>query len=77
MISIRSRNPFVLPFVLLAVLALLPTLSGVAAQSASSSNYKVVKRITLGGDGGWDYLVVDPDSHRIYISRSTIDCGRC
>jgi DNA-binding beta-propeller fold protein YncE len=25
----------------------------------------------IGGDGGWDYLTVDPDSHRIYISRGT------
>ena len=25
----------------------------------------------MGGDGGWDYLRVDPDAHRIYISRGT------
>ena len=25
----------------------------------------------VGGDGSWDYLRVDPDAHRIYISRST------
>lgn len=25
----------------------------------------------MGGEGGWDYLRVDPDTHRIYISRGT------
>jgi len=25
----------------------------------------------VGGDGGWDYLRVDPDAHRIYLSRGT------
>ena len=25
----------------------------------------------MGGEGGWDYLRVDPDAHRIYISRGT------
>jgi DNA-binding beta-propeller fold protein YncE len=31
--------------------------------------YKVVRRMPVGGDGGWDYLRVDPDAHRIYVSR--------
>src|ERR1700719_2284689 len=33
--------------------------------------YKVIRRMPVGGDGSWDYLRVDPDAHRIYISRST------
>ena len=28
-------------------------------------------RMPVGGEGGWDYLRVDPDAHRIYISRGT------
>ena len=31
--------------------------------------YKVIRRMPVGGDGGWDYLRVDPDAHRIYVSR--------
>lgn len=27
--------------------------------------------VTLGGDGGWDYLTVDTASNRLYISRGT------
>ena len=31
--------------------------------------YKLLKAVTVGGDGGWDYLHVDADNRRIYISR--------
>jgi YVTN family beta-propeller protein len=34
-----------------------------------AGGYKVVRRMPVGGDGGWDYLRVDPDAHRIYVSR--------
>jgi YVTN family beta-propeller protein len=35
------------------------------------SGYKIIKKIELGGDGGWDYLTMDSDSGRLYISRGT------
>src|SRR5207248_11318914 len=35
------------------------------------SGYKVIKKFELGGEGGWDYLTMDPDAGRLYISRST------
>jgi DNA-binding beta-propeller fold protein YncE len=35
------------------------------------SGYHVVRRMPVGGDGSWDYLTIDPDAHRIYLSRST------
>jgi DNA-binding beta-propeller fold protein YncE len=38
---------------------------------AADPGLHVVKTYTLGGDGGWDYLKLDPDSRRLYISRST------
>jgi DNA-binding beta-propeller fold protein YncE len=31
----------------------------------------VVKEIPIGGDGGWDYISVDPVAHRIYVSHAT------
>jgi YVTN family beta-propeller protein len=37
--------------------------------AADAGGYKVVRRMPVGGDGGWDYLRVDPDAHRIYVSR--------
>ena len=44
-----------------------------AAASALSAGgeYKVLKRATLGGEGGWDLLTVDPGARRLYLSRST------
>lgn len=42
-----------------------------AAASGSAQDYRVVKKAALGGDGGWDYLKVDPASRRLYISRAT------
>jgi DNA-binding beta-propeller fold protein YncE len=40
-----------------------------ASAATDAGGYKVVRRIPVGGDGGWDYLRVDPDAHRIYLSR--------
>ena len=37
----------------------------------SAQDYKVVKKAALGGEGGWDYLKVDADARRLYISRGT------
>jgi DNA-binding beta-propeller fold protein YncE len=42
-----------------------------AGALAADSGYKVVRTIPVGGDGFWDYLRVDPDAHRIYLSRET------
>jgi DNA-binding beta-propeller fold protein YncE len=41
------------------------------AVAGSGPGYHVVKTYKLGGEGGWDYLLADPDSHRLYISRGT------
>lgn len=35
------------------------------------SEYKILKTVKLGGDGGWDCLTVDPEARRLYISRGT------
>src|SRR5690349_14268121 len=40
-------------------------------QSAKSTGYHLVKRIEVGGDGGWDYLTVDSAARRLYVSHAT------
>ena len=35
------------------------------------SGYHLLKKVTLGGEGGWDYLTADPASHRVFLSRGT------
>jgi len=49
------------------VLAIAVTSTPLLAQQPSS--YRVTHTYALGGDGGWDYVVPDPASHRIYIAR--------
>src|ERR1043166_9309140 len=38
---------------------------------AVDSGLHVIKTYKLGGEGGWDYLKLDPDYHRLFISRAT------
>lgn len=40
-----------------------------AAAWRQATTYHITKSIPLGIDGGWDYLTVDADAKRVYISR--------
>lgn len=46
-------------------------LMSLLAVAQSPPGYKLTQTWKLGGDGGWDYLTVDPDARRLYITRST------
>ncbi len=41
----------------------------ISVGTASAQTYKVLRRMPIGGEGGWDYVRVDPDAKRIYVSR--------
>ena len=45
--------------------------SHAAGASAAGSGYKVTGKIPVAGEGGWDYLIVDSDARRLYLSHST------
>src|SRR5207245_2533824 len=52
-----------------AVLAI----AGLAAAGlvhAQDGPYRFSKEIAIGGEGGWDYLSVDPAAHRLYVSHA-------
>ena len=34
----------------------------------AQSNYHQLKKISIGGEGGWDYLIVDPATARVFVS---------
>src|ERR1035437_5779135 len=38
----------------------------------AQSNYKIVNKIHVEGDGGWDYINVDEANSRIFVSHSTV-----
>lgn len=42
-----------------------------APASAPAGALKVIKSFSGGGEGGWDYLTVDPQARRVYVSRGT------
>src|SRR5436190_7490388 len=50
----------------LVVAALLPLFV-----AATPSGYHVVGEIKIGGEGGWDYLTVDSNARRLYVSHAT------
>jgi DNA-binding beta-propeller fold protein YncE len=53
--------------------------SPILTAQTAAPGYHVVHKITPGGEGGWDYLTVDPDGNRLFLSRGThamvIDLG--
>ena len=51
-------------FVSLIILALLQA-------AAHGQNYKLLKSIPIGGEGGWDILTVDSPARRLYLSHAT------
>jgi DNA-binding beta-propeller fold protein YncE len=52
-----------------SIVALVITTGLVSTALAQSSPYRVTHTYTLGGDGGWDYVVPDPPQHRVFIGR--------
>src|SRR5215470_1033554 len=56
-----------------AVVATLVTVSTCHGWTDNSEvqQYHLVKKLLLGGDGGWDYFTVDPATHRIFIGRGS------
>ena len=58
------------PFVQLIALGLLASAASHAAPAAVPS-YHLLQKVTLGGEGGWDYLTLDSVTRRLYISRGT------
>ena len=46
-------------------------LAMLAVPAVAQGPYKILHTYTLGGDGGWDYLNLDPDSGRLFITRGS------
>ena len=55
---------------LAAAIALL-SWGGAAAQNQTPPHYRVIQKVPLGGDGGWDFLTLDAPGNRLFISRSS------
>ena len=54
----------------IVVLAVLCVAAGSSLQGQDGP-YHAGKEIPIGGEGGWDYLSIDPAAHRLYVSHAT------
>ena len=48
-------------------------LAGMAAAAAAQqpAGYHVLRRLAVGGEGGWDYITVDAAARRLYVTHGT------
>ena len=46
-------------------------LSWTARAQAPEARYEKVRKIAIGGEGGWDFLEVDAVNRKLYVARST------
>src|SRR5262249_17861771 len=58
---------------ILSLLCLMVLMSAGAAPFAPGADgpYHFVREITIGGEGGWDYLSIDPAARRLYVTHAT------
>jgi DNA-binding beta-propeller fold protein YncE len=52
-------------------LALLALSLATGALAAGAPHFTVARTILLAGEGGWDYLTMDSQSHRLFVSHAT------
>ena len=55
----------------LATMPLTLLLLAVSLPALAQKNWDVVKTFPIGGQGSWDYLTVDPATHRLFVPRTT------
>ena len=61
-------RPFSLAVAIAAGIATLASL-GLAQQAPTPGPYKVVKKVKVGGEGGFDYIFADVKGRRLYTPR--------
>jgi DNA-binding beta-propeller fold protein YncE len=49
----------------------LVVVSATIGAAQASPRYHVARALQVGGEGGWDYLVADPEGRRLYVTRSS------
>jgi outer membrane protein assembly factor BamB len=79
--KLRRATPFVAGLAILGMAAATRALAAADGQvvppapaappAPKSAGFHSINQWKLGGDGGWDYLSIDSDAKRVYISRST------
>lgn len=58
-------------FLLTTLACIWAAVARAGAEDGSAGPYRVARTLHVGGEGGWDYMTFDPDTHRLYITRTT------
>jgi hypothetical protein len=53
------------------LLSLTAVLLAGSLPAIAQTKWAVTKTVHIGGEGGWDYLTVDPQTHTLFVTRST------
>ena len=71
-VAIMTKDSFSGPCLRLfsAALTIALVMSAVALDAQTKSGYHVAKKIKVGGEGGWDYLTFDAQTHRLFVSHT-------
>jgi len=68
----RPSRSAVLPLAFAcAVLTSLPSARQTPVAQPPAGPYHLLRSFDVGGEGGWDYLTVEAESRRLFVSRST------
>jgi YVTN family beta-propeller protein len=54
----------------IAAMAIAVLMSAQGSNAQTKSGYHVAKKIMVGGEGSWDYLTYDAQTHRLFVSHS-------
>ncbi len=59
------------PSSLRALIPWIASLALLAIPLAAAGTYRVIRRIPIAGDSGWDYITADTDGRRLYVPHGT------
>jgi hypothetical protein len=74
---LRTYHPLIRGVFMKAIRQMLVACLAIIAVSMPSlaqatKGYKVVDKVKIGGEGGWDYLIADAAAKRLYLSHGTV-----
>jgi len=55
----------------LVLVVLILSIFAFAGSTPAQSGFRLLDKIQVGGEGGWDILIADPRNHRLFVSHST------
>jgi len=66
--STSNQNEYFMKNVLKLCLLISTILLATSCQVRGQANYSLVRKTIIGGEGGWDYLTVDVEGRRLFVS---------